>query len=193
MSILKPWRQVATPHADIRQGKFDTSVFAADLGEVLAGRGAVDYRDACTFFSKTYLTEGLTQLLIDVMQRLAGSGKTEAVIQLQTAFGGGKTHTLLALYHLLTNPNTAGKLPDIQALVHAAGMKQIPTARVVCLVGTALNPVANRTLWGEMAWQLGGERLYSKIAKSDQQKIAPGTDLLGRTPGRGGAMPDPAG
>ena len=110
---------------------------------------------------------------------MAGSGKTEAVIQLQTAFGGGKTHTLLALYHLLTNPNTVGKLPDIQALVHAAGLKQIPTARVVCLVGTALNPVANRTLWGEMAWQLGGERLYSKIAKSDQQKIAPGTDLLG--------------
>jgi len=179
MSILKPWRQVATPHADIRQGKFDTSVFAADLGEVLAGRGAVDYRDACTFFAKTYLTEGLTQLLIDVMLRLAGSGKTEAVIQLQTAFGGGKTHTLLALYHLLTNPNIAGKLADIQALIHAAGLKQIPTARVVCLVGTALNPVSNRTLWGELAWQLGGERLYSKIAKSDQRKIAPGTDLLG--------------
>ena len=58
MSTLKPWRQVAMPHADIRQGKFDASVFAADLGEVLAGRGAVDYRDAATFFSKTYLTEG---------------------------------------------------------------------------------------------------------------------------------------
>jgi hypothetical protein len=179
MSILKPWRQVATPHADIRQGKFDTSVFAADLGEVLAGRGAVDYRDACTFFSKTYLTEGLTQLLIDVMQRLAGSGKTEAVIQLQTAFGGGKTHTLLALYHLLTSPNPVGRLPEIQALVRAAGLKQIPTARVACLVGTALGPTTNRTFWGEMAWQLGGERLYSKLAASDQQKIAPGTDLLG--------------
>ena len=95
MSILKPWRQVVTPHADIRQGKFDASVFAADLGEVLAGRGAIDYRDAKTFFSKTYLTHGLTQLLIDVMRRLGGSGKGEPVIQLQTAFGGGKTHTLL--------------------------------------------------------------------------------------------------
>src|SRR5438445_11184104 len=60
MSTLKAWRQVVTPHADIRQGKFDASVFAADLGEVLAGRGAVDYRDAQTFFSKTYLTYGLT-------------------------------------------------------------------------------------------------------------------------------------
>ena len=179
MSILKPWRQVAIPHLDIRQGKFDTSVFAADLGEVLAGRGAVDYRDACTFFSKTYLTEGLTQLLIDVMQRLAGLGKTEAVIQLQTAFGGGKTHTLLALYHLLTSPNPVAKMPEIQALIAAAGLKQIPTARMACLVGTALSPTNNRTFWGEMAWQLGGERLYAKLAKADEQKIAPGTDLLG--------------
>ena len=61
MTSLKPWRQVATPHADIRQGKFDSSVFAADLGEVLAGRGAVDYRDSATFFAKTYLTDGLTR------------------------------------------------------------------------------------------------------------------------------------
>ena len=72
MSTLTPWRQVVEPHADIRLGKFDSSVFAADLGEVMAGRGAVDYRDACTFFAKTYLTEGLSQLLIDVMQRLGG-------------------------------------------------------------------------------------------------------------------------
>ena len=106
MTALKPWRQVATPHADIRSGKFDASVFAADLGEVLAGRGAVDYRDAATFFGKTYLTDGITRLLIDVMQRLSGTGKAEPVIQLQTAFGGGKTHTLLTLYHLLKKPGS---------------------------------------------------------------------------------------
>ena len=116
MRILKPWRQVVTPHADIRQGKFDASVFAADLGEVLAGRGAIDYRDAKTFFSKTYLTHGLTQLLIDVMRRLGGSGKGEPVIQLQTAFGGGKTHTLLTQYHLFKKPNEVGKLPEIQQI-----------------------------------------------------------------------------
>src|SRR5438874_12754111 len=109
MTALKPWRQVATPHADIRQGKFDSSVFAADLGEVLAGRGAVDYRDSGTFFAKTYLTNGLTELLIDIMQRLAGNRKTDPVIQLQMAFGGGKTHTLLALYHLLQKPNDVSK------------------------------------------------------------------------------------
>ncbi len=179
MTALKPWRQVATPHADIRQGKFDSSVFAADLGEVLAGRGAVDYRDSATFFAKTYLTDGLTKLLIDVMQRLSGSGKSDPVIQLQTAFGGGKTHTLLALYHLLKKPNEVGKIPQIKDLVGAAGLKQIPTASVACLVGTALNPAANRTFWGEMAYQLGGDQLYRKLAKSDEQRIAPGTDLLG--------------
>ena len=126
MSTIKPWRQVAVPHADIRSGKFDASVFAADLGEVLAGRGAVDYRDATTFFSKTYLTEGITKLLIDVMQRLSGTGKADPVIQLQTAFGGGKTHTLLTLYHLLKKPDEVSKLPPIKNLVAAAGLKEIP-------------------------------------------------------------------
>jgi hypothetical protein len=183
MITLKPWRQVVTPHADIRQGKSDASVFAADLGEVLAGRGAVDYRDARTFFSKTYLTQGLTQLLIDVLRRLSGAGRSEPVIQLQTAFGGGKTHTLLTLYHLLKKPNEVGKLPEIQAIVGSAGLTHIPTANVACLVGTALDATSARTFWGEMAYQLDSGRqgnLYSLIAKNDERKIAPGTDLLGR-------------
>ena len=180
MSMLKPWRQVVSPHADIRQGKFDASVFAADLGEVLAGRGAVDYRDASTFFSKTYLTAGLSQLVIDVVQRLGGTGRTDPVIQLQTAFGGGKTHTLLTLYHLLKKPAEVSKLPQVQNLIHAAGLKKIPPASVACLVGTAMNPTSNRTFWGEMAYQLGGDKLYRLLAKSDEQRIAPGTDVLGQ-------------
>src|SRR5262249_30328453 len=150
MSTLEPWRKVATPHADIRSNKFDASVFAADLGEVMAGRGAVDYRDGATFFSKTYLTDGITRLLIDVRQRLAGTGKADPVIQLQTAFGGGKTHTLLTLYHLLKHPGEVGKLEPIRALVDLAGLKEIPQAKVACLVGTAINPTTNRTFWGEM-------------------------------------------
>src|ERR1041385_7829393 len=98
MSTLKPWRQVVTPHDDIRQGRFDASVFAADLGEVLANRGAPDYRDPALFFSKTFLTRNLSNLLKEVMGRVSGSGRAESVIQLQTPFGGGKTHTLLSLY-----------------------------------------------------------------------------------------------
>jgi predicted AAA+ superfamily ATPase len=179
MSTLKAWRQVVTPHADIRLGKFDSSVFAADLGEVLAGRGAVDYRDAATFFGKTHLTNGISRLLIEVMQRLSGSSKTEPVIQLQTPFGGGKTHTELTLYHLLKKPKEVARLPQIKALMDAAAIKEIPTANVACLVGTALNAATDRTFWGEMAFQLGGERLYKMVAKNDQTKTAPGSTLLG--------------
>ncbi len=183
MSALKAWRQVVTPHADIRQGKFDASVFAANLGEVLAGRGAVDYRDAKTFFSKTYLTRGLTELLIDVMRRLSGSGKSEPVIQLQTAFGGGKTHTLLTLYHLLKKPNEVGKVPEIQQIVSNAGLKGVPTANVACLVGTALDAASERTFWGEMAFQLDGGKegkLYGMVAENDRRKTSPGTNTLGK-------------
>lgn len=180
MSTLKAWRQVTNPHADIRLGKFDASVFAADLGEVLAGRGAVDYREAGTFYSKTYLTDGISRLLIEVMQRLSGTGKTEPVIQLQTPFGGGKTHTLLTMYHLLKKPNEVGKLPPIKALLDAAAIKNIPTANVACLVGTALNAANDRTFWGEMAYQLGGDRLYRLVAKNDETKTAPGSTLLGQ-------------
>jgi predicted AAA+ superfamily ATPase len=178
MNTLKPWRQVVTPHADIRQGKFDPSTFAADLGEVLAGRGVADYRDASTFFTKTYLTAGLSSLLIDVMRRLGGTSLAEAVVQLQTAFGGGKTHTLLALYHLFKSPNEVSKLPQIKQLVSAAGLKQVPAASVACLVGTAMN-VNGRTFWGEMAFQLGGEKLYADLAKDDERRISPGTKALG--------------
>ena len=183
MSALKAWRQVVTPHADIRQGKFDASVFAANLGEVLAGRGAIDYRDAKTFFSKTYLTKGLTQLLIDIMRRLAGSGRGEPVIQLQTAFGGGKTHTLLTLYHLLKKSNEVAALPEIQEIIASAGLKGVPTANVACLVGTALDATSERTFWGEMAYQLDGNKkgkLYSLVAENDRRKTSPGTNTLGK-------------
>lgn len=183
MSALKAWRQVATPHADIRHGKFDSSVFAANLGEVLAGRGAVDYRDAKTFFSKTYMTRGLTELVIDVMRRLSGQGgKSEPVIQLQTAFGGGKTHTLLTLYHLTKNPNEVGKLPEIQQIIASAGVKGIPTANVACLVGTALD-VGGRSFWGEMAFQLDGGKegkLFGMLAENEKRKTSPGTNTLGK-------------
>jgi predicted AAA+ superfamily ATPase len=83
------------------------------------------------------------------------------------------------LYHLFRKSNEVAKLPEIKNLVGAAGLKQVPAARVACLVGTALNPTTSRTFWGEMAHQLGGDKLYQKVAKNDQLKVAPGTDLLG--------------
>jgi predicted AAA+ superfamily ATPase len=102
---MKPWHQVVVPHPDIRAGKFDESVFAADLSDVIADRGPLEYRDAEIFFRKTYPTQGLVNLLSAVVSRLSGKGRGEAVIQIQTPFGGGKTHSLIALYHLLTGPH----------------------------------------------------------------------------------------
>ena len=179
MSTLKAWRQVVTPHEDIRRGRFDASVFAADLGEVVAGRGAVDYRDPAVFFNKTYLTAGLSDLLTGVMRRLASHKGGEPVVQMQTPFGGGKTHTLLAIYHLLNDPNKVAGLEPIKKLVAEAELKTVPNARIACLVGTAMNVASDRTMWGEMAYQLGGESLYKLVEKEDKAKTAPGSNLLG--------------
>ena len=188
MSTIKPWRQVAMPYADICSGKFDASVSAADLGEVLAGRRAIDYRDATTFFSKTYLTEGITKLLIDVMQRLSGSGRTDPVIQLQTAFGGGKTHTLLTIYHLLKKLVEVGKLSPVKNLLAAAGLKEIHRAKVACLVGTALHPTTHRTFWGEMACQTGPANRSTSRSLSSMNRRSPRHGPLGRHAPGGGAV-----
>lgn len=194
-AALPAWWQVAEPHRDIREGRFDASVFAADLGMVLQDKGAIEYRDPITFFKTTYLTRGLTELLIDTMRRLGGETAGEAVIQLQTPFGGGKTHTLLALYHLFKHTDEIGHLDSIRTLLLAAGLSQVPQALVATLVGTALDPNEGRstsdglhvhTLWGEMAYQLGGEELYHVIESSDRNRVAPGTDQLGGLLGKVG-------
>jgi len=187
---LTPWWQIAQPHKDIREGRFDPAVFAADLGMVLAGEGAMDYRDPVTFFKKTYLTRGLSQLLLDALGRLAGQVAGEAVIQLQTPFGGGKTHTLLALYHLIRHGDQVAHLEPIMDLLGEASLSEMPEARLAALVGTALSTTEGRrtpeglhirTLWGEMAYQLGGPPLYQLIEASDQARVSPGTDLLSQT------------
>ena len=96
---LKPWRQIAEPHADVREGKFQQAEFAADLSRVHAGTANEEYQDPALFYQRTFITEGMRLLLDSVVKRLTGQGG-DPVIQLQTAFGGGKTHTILAVYHL---------------------------------------------------------------------------------------------
>jgi predicted AAA+ superfamily ATPase len=125
---MKPWHQVVVPHADIRKGNFDESVFAADLSDVMADRGPLEYRDAATFFKKTYPTEGLVNLLSAIAARLAGKGSGEAVIQIQTPFGGGKTHSLIALYHLFQNPRKSRDGELIAKVQEQAGVRAIPKA-----------------------------------------------------------------
>ena len=95
---MKPFSTIAIPHKDILEGRLTMDVFAANLWEVYKSRAAEDYRDSNTFFRKTYLTEGLKSLLGIAEKRLKGEGG-DSIIQLQTPFGGGKTHSLIALYH----------------------------------------------------------------------------------------------
>jgi hypothetical protein len=174
---IKPWHEVVTPHADIRAGKFDESVFAADLSDVIADRGPLEYRDAATFFKKTYPTVGLGNLLVAVLSRLAGTGKGEPVIPIETPFGGGKTHSLIALYHLFSGGDGQESLDKLGAILQEAKTKSVPRTRVAVFVGTTADPVRGRTPWGELAQQLGN---YGLLEDTDKRRRAPGKDLLHR-------------
>ncbi len=176
---LRPWHQVVTPHRDIREGRLDEAVFAADLSDVAAGRGPLEYQDPATFFRRTYPTQGLVNLMAAVLSRLAGLGRGEAVIQIQTPFGGGKTHALIALHHLFSARDAWTDAPPDVVLraLEAAGTDEVPPARVVTFVGTAPDPLAGRTPWGALAEALGN---YDLLASHDRARRAPGKDLLHR-------------
>jgi len=147
---MKAFHIIAVPHRDILEGRLTMDVFAADLWEVTQQRGADEYKDADTFFKKTYPTEGLKNLLAVVEKRLQGSGG-DPVIQLQTPFGGGKTHALIAMYHRAAEWG----------------------AKKVVIVGTALNP-QETMLWGVLEKSLTG-----RITRFTGQ-VAPGKEALRR-------------
>ena len=181
---LKPWREIVTPHRDVASGGYQQAEFAADLWQVHLGEGTDEYREPVEFFRRTYLTESLKHLLVGAIRRLAGKGG-DPVVQLQTNFGGGKTHSMLALYHLLSGTDS-GELDGIDSVLQEADAREIATARRVVLVGNKIspgNPVTKpdgtvvRTLWGELAWQLGGARAFARIAADDEKATSPGDAL----------------
>jgi hypothetical protein len=182
---MKPWREIAIPHTDVLKGTFLQSEFAADITAVHTGKATKEYQDAPAFFERTYITEGMRLLLTQVSQRLAGKGG-EPVIQLQTAFGGGKTHTMLAVLHLATRNCSLSDLHGIPSLIERAGLMDVPKANVAVLDGTAHAPgqpwkqgkITIRTLWGELAWQLGKADGYALVAEADASGTSPGKELL---------------
>lgn len=182
---MKPWRENAIPHRDVLEGAFQQSEFAADITAVHTGRASREYQDPVAFFERTFITEGMRLLLTQVMQRLAGRGG-EPVIQLQTAFGGGKTHTMLAVYHVASRQCPLSDLAGIPELVESAGLMDLPRARVAVLDGNAHAPgqpwkrgrQTIRTLWGELAWQLGGSEGFALVKDADATGTSPGKDLL---------------
>ena len=182
---LRPWRELVTPHSDVLRGTFQQSEFAADISRVHSGTATEEYQDPALFFQRTFITEGMKLLLHSVLQRLSGKGG-DPVIQLQTAFGGGKTHTLLAVYHLATATCPVSELPGIPALLDAAGLMELPRARIAVIDGIRMSPnqpvehdgLAINTLWGELAWQLAGPEGYALLADSDKAGTSPGKDVL---------------
>ncbi|NMM07407.1 DUF499 domain-containing protein [Polaromonas sp.] len=189
---LKPWREIAVPHEDVLKGTFQQAEFAADLSRVHDGTATPEYQNPALFFQRTFITEGMRLLLDSVVKRLSGKGG-DPVIQLQTAFGGGKTHTMLAVYHLV---NRAGgealaiDLAGVPAILDAAGVTELPRVRIAVLDGIKLSP--NQpvlrvdgdvkqvicTLWGDLAWQLGKAEGYALVADADTSGTSPGKAVL---------------
>jgi predicted AAA+ superfamily ATPase len=191
LNYSTPWRQIAEPRPDVANGKFRQSEFAADLSQVLQGKAVIEYQDPIEFFDRTYITEGMKGLLLKSVLRVSGKGG-EPVVQLKTVFGGGKTHSMLALYHLMrsANPDKLNGIPDILA---GADIKTMPKIKTAVLVGTSLDPVKSRssikipgitinTLWGEMTAQLaeesGNPGLYELIKEADKKGISPGSATI---------------
>lgn len=183
---LKPWREIVTPHPDVASGRYIQAEFAADLWQVFQGEGSSEYRDPKEFFRRTYLTEGLKNLLGNAIRRLSGAGGNP-VIELQTNFGGGKTHSLIASWHMFSGA-PAGDLAGADEVLKQAEATKLPKANRAVFVGTRVSPgmmhkkddgTVVRTLWGEIAWQLGGKKGYEIVRAADESGTNPG-DALGK-------------
>ena len=191
----RPWLQCVELHPDVLSDDFSEDIFALDLGTLSdyligkeqgtpgteLGRVPAVYRDAASFFAASYLTNGLKSLLEDVLGRLAGAAGNR-VVRLQTPFGGGKSHTLAALLHAARSRTALDALPE------AAGLAKPEGVRVAVVDGQFFDAtngkrasgadVTARTLWGWVAWALGGREGYDLVRAQDEARVAPGADAL---------------
>jgi hypothetical protein len=184
---MKTIFDLCQPREEVLLGSLSEDIFAARLKDVMDGTGESVYSDPRLFFENTYPTSGLKTLITDALGRLVGdaSGKN-AIIRLETAFGGGKTHNLIALYHI-----ASGKAPE-DAVTKITGKRlaviKPGDIKIAGVVGSDLDPTIGIshpedklntfTLWGELAYQLGGRTGYALVQESDLKKVAPGTGLF---------------
>jgi hypothetical protein len=179
---IPPWFQVVTPHSDIRQGILDESVFAANLAQVALNTARPVYQDPNMFLSKTFFTAGLKNIARRVVRGLNGQEDADnRVISLQTGFGGGKTHTLITLYHLALAGKKIKEDHHLSEVISYIGNPEYDKARVAVFTNATNDPVQGReveghrinTLWGELAWQLGGKEGYGMVRANDENRTAP--------------------
>lgn len=179
---IPAWFNVVVPQNDIRSGILDESIFAANMEDVAMGTAPVIYQDISYFFECTYITEGIKDLIRRVVQALNGKESQNRVISLQTGFGGGKTHSLISLYHAVKESSEFKKLDVAKTILEVGDMPKFDNARVAvftqntCSVADGhkvAEDIVIHTLWGELAWQLGGREGYERVRNADVQMIAP--------------------
>ena len=180
--VLPAWFNSIMPQYDIRNGQLDESIFAANIEEVATGTAPEVYQNLVSFFDRTYVTDGMRELIRRVVQALNGKESQNRVISLQPGFGGGKTHSLISLYHVVKDSRTFRDLAAARAILDADDMPQFDNARVAVFTQNTVSVVdghqvedgvITHTLWGELAWQLGGREGYERVKNADIQMIAP--------------------
>jgi len=182
-AAIKPWIQVAALHPDVLSEHFSEDIFALDLGPLADGNPSVPavYREPEHFFRVSYITKGLRSLLEDVLSRLTG-GTGNRILKLLTPFGGGKSHTLASLFHAASNRKALDVLPECQALPR-------PTkVRTAVFDGQFFDATKGKeipgekfraqTMWGWIAWSLGGKKGYEIMRQQDEARVAPGADEI---------------
>ncbi len=172
------------PRPDVLAGTVSDADFAADLAQVVARKGTDDYVDPNRFFANTYPTRGLKNLLTNVCRRLSGAGgEAAAIFRLDTSYGGGKTHGLIALCHAARH---GAELPEIGELVDPALLPR-GRVRIAAFDGENADPDNGRrmkgghlayTPWGEIASDLAGPEGYERVRRSDESRVAPGAGTL---------------
>ena len=178
----EPWYKIATPRREVREGRsFSPDEFAIALEQVVAGTAPPDYRDPAQFFSRTCLTRALKDHVGMVLRRLKGETQnTSPVLTLVTQFGGGKTHTLTALYHLARVGRNGERIPGASDLLSQAGVWKAPRIQVGVFVGNAWDPSQGReTPWIDLARQLAGEKGVAALGPA-ANTTPPGTEAIGR-------------
>src|SRR3989449_57956 len=179
---MEPWYKVAIPRKEVREGRsFNPDEFAIALEQVVTGKAPKDYSDPGQFFARTFVTRALREHAGMVLRRLSGKTENTApVLTLITQFGGGKTHTLTALYHLAKNGDKAGGFTGIADLLREAGLSSVPRARVGVFVGNAWDPQPGReTPWIDIARQLAGDKGVELLGPA-ALTTPPGTEALAR-------------
>ena len=179
---LHPWYKIVTLRREVREGRsFSPDEFAIALEQVVAGTAPSDYRDPAQFFSRTCFTRALKEHAGMALRRLSGmTGNTAPVLTLVTQFGGGKTHTLTALYHLAKAGSNASKLPGVADLLREVGIAEAPSARVGVFVGNAWDPAKGReTPWIDLARQLAGDQGVAALGAA-ARTTPPGTESLAK-------------